>query len=355
MSGLIALAIAMGIGRFAFTPVLPMMQVDAGLTIAQGGWLASANYVGYLAGALTALALRWSHGAMIRAGLAMVTVTTLAMATVDVFTAWFVLRFAAGLASAWVLVYVSSWGFAHPETVFSGVGGGIAIAGLACFALSAIGSGSDVAWVVLGMLALAGTAMVWRTFALPHATMAGSAPAPFHWSAQASRLAVAYGAFGFGYIIPATFLPAMARELIGDPLLFGLSWPVFGAAAAASTFFAGPLRRRFDDRRVWIGAQTLMAVGVAVLPISALPALLRTTLSAALVGGTFMVVTMTGIQEARRIGGPSGARAVIAMLTAAFATGQVVGPLVVAATGDYALSLSIAAGLLLAGALLLRR
>ena len=47
IAGLVALATAMGIGRFAFTPLLPMMQ-EHGLTVAQGGWLASANYVGYL-------------------------------------------------------------------------------------------------------------------------------------------------------------------------------------------------------------------------------------------------------------------------------------------------------------------
>ncbi|HUG57058.1 MAG TPA: YbfB/YjiJ family MFS transporter, partial [Candidimonas sp.] len=47
LAGFIALAVAMGIGRFAFTPMLPMMQNDSGLGLAEGGWLASANYLGY--------------------------------------------------------------------------------------------------------------------------------------------------------------------------------------------------------------------------------------------------------------------------------------------------------------------
>ena len=57
LTGLAALGIAMGIGRFAFTPILPMMQQDAAVSVAAGGWLASANYVGYLLGrnALNAL------------------------------------------------------------------------------------------------------------------------------------------------------------------------------------------------------------------------------------------------------------------------------------------------------------
>src|SRR5712671_5254889 len=54
LAGLLSLAAAMGIGRFAFTPLLPLMARDGQLDLAWGGWLAAANYAGYLAGALTA-------------------------------------------------------------------------------------------------------------------------------------------------------------------------------------------------------------------------------------------------------------------------------------------------------------
>src|SRR4029077_18689327 len=76
VAGLIALAMAMGIGRFAFTPVLPMMQADGVLTIAAGGWLAAANYLGYLVGALSAVAFRIRPAATIRAGLIVIVLTT---------------------------------------------------------------------------------------------------------------------------------------------------------------------------------------------------------------------------------------------------------------------------------------
>src|SRR5262245_64894373 len=78
-AGLLALAVAMGIGRFAFTPILPMMQEDAGVSIAMGGWLASANYIGYLLGALSVMGLRMRATSAIRAGLLTIGLATLAM------------------------------------------------------------------------------------------------------------------------------------------------------------------------------------------------------------------------------------------------------------------------------------
>ena len=105
LAGLAALAAAMGIGRFAFTPLLPLMQETDGLSLAQGGYLASANYIGYFAGAL--LATRVRPGLL--PSLAAIAVTTLAMGMVHGMAAWLVLRFAAGVASAWALVQVSAW------------------------------------------------------------------------------------------------------------------------------------------------------------------------------------------------------------------------------------------------------
>src|SRR5690348_431061 len=141
LSGLVALAIAMGIGRFAFTPLLPMMQEDAGLSVAAGGWLASANYAGYLIGALLAMHLTFDRAATIRAALCTIGLTTLAMGLTDWFIPWAALRAIAGLASAWALISVSAWSLERlsplkrpllSAAVFSGVGAGIALAGLVC-------------------------------------------------------------------------------------------------------------------------------------------------------------------------------------------------------------------------------
>ena len=249
LAGLAALAVAMGIGRFAFTPMLPMMQADAGLSVAQGGWLASANYVGYLAGALWAAAMPVRAALAIRVGLATIAAATLAMSLDSGFGGWMVLRALAGMASAWVLIYTSAWCLErlaspiHKATVFAGVGAGIVVAGVLCLALMIARTGSPHAWMALGLVAAAGTVLVWPVFSSSHAALPTERRA-MRWTGEELRLVLCYGAFGFGYIIPATFIPALARQVIDDPAVFGWAWPAFGAAALASTLAAGMLVER---------------------------------------------------------------------------------------------------------------
>jgi 4-carboxymuconolactone decarboxylase len=120
----------------------------------------------------------------------------------------------------------------------------------------------------------------------------------------------------------------MARDLVRDPALYGWSWPIFGIAAAASTFAAAPLRRHLSDRRLWLAGHLAMAAGVVMpLVVGGLAGIIA---SALLVGGTFMVVTMVGMQEARRVAG-ADARRLMAAMTSAFAAGQIAGPLAVSA------------------------
>lgn len=358
MPGLVALAVAMGVGRFAFTPLLPMMQADLGLELAEGGWLASANYVGYLVGALAAMRMSLAPGKVVRAALAGIVVATAAMALTGSLALWMALRFAAGVASAWVLVFVSSWGFPRAEVVFSGVGTGIAATGLVCLALMAGHASSGTAWLALGAASLVAAAAIWAAFAKGPVPTRAVSPGPMRWSGDAIRLVACYGAFGFAYIVPATFLPAMAREAIADPLLYGLSWPAFGAAAAASTLLVGQIRRHARDRSIWAASHLVMAAGVVVsipgfehLAGGAGGAILVAALA---VGGTFMVITMAGLQEARRVAGASP-RPLVAAMTSAFAAGQIAGPLVVGFFGGYAPALASAALLLAVTAFILWR
>ena len=364
LAGLIALAVAMGIGRFAFTPILPMMQEDAGVSIAMGGWLASANYLGYLAGALSVIWWRIGAATGIRVGLAAIGLTTLAMGLDHHVGVWLVLRALAGVASAWVLIYVSAWSLerlaslgrpALGSTVFAGVGTGIALAGVVCLVLMYAGTSSARAWIVMGVLAIGLSLAIWTVFRARAATSAVEAARPgaraMVWDRESLRLVLCYGAFGFGYIIPATFLPVMAKQVVRDPAVFGWSWPIFGAAAMGSTLGTTMLRGLITDRRLWIVSHLVMALGVT-LPIvwSGIASIM---IAALLVGGTFVVITMIGMQEARSF---AGARAtpLMAAMTSAFALGQVAGPvsvsLVVAAGGNVSMALAMACVVLLVSA-----
>src|SRR5258706_652781 len=350
----------MGIGRFAFTPILPMMQ-DDGLSLAQGGWLASANYVGYLVGALWAMGARARPHVAIRAALLGIALSTLAMGITHSLAAWALLRGAAGVASAWALVQVSSWclerlaPLRNPRlsgTVFTGVGTGVAVAGGLCLALTSAGAGASSAWLGLGALSLALTAAVWPVLGVDRGRSAAvdAVAQPYRWTPDAVRLVLCYGAFGFGYIIPATFVPAMAKQAIADPVLFGLAWPLFGLAAAASTVLVAPMLRALGPRRLWMLSGLAMALGVAS-PVL-LPGPGGIALAAVLVGSTFMVITMAGMQEARRIAA-DGAPVLMGAMTAAFAAGQIAGPLAVSSAVErqgFAAALLIASGLLVASA-----
>ena len=364
LAALAALAVSQGIGRFAFTPILPMMQQDAGLSVSEGGWLASANYAGYLAGALWAVRLRLSARSAIRAALVVIGASTLAMALHDGFLLWVVLRALAGVASAWVLVFVSAWALERLASfgrlslggvVYAGVGTGIVVAGVGCLALMNLHASSSAAWTALGIVAIAATAVIWPVFGSGSAAPA-SRPAEGSVSRDAEywRMVICYGAYGFGYIIPATFLPLMAKQIVSDPMLFGWAWPVFGLAAVASTLIAQ--RARGSLRRVWAASHFVMATGV-VVPL-VVPGLAGIIVAALCVGGTFVVITQVGLQEARAVAGEH-ARALIAAMTSAFALGQIVGPLLVGywvqATGGFAGALVIAAVLLAISAFALIR
>ena len=359
-AGLAALAAGMGIGRFAFTPILPLMQAEGTLTLAGGGWLAVANYAGYLAGALTATLVPASLA--VRAGLAGVALCTLLMGLDAHFASWIALRAAAGVASAWVLIHVSAWSLerlaplsrpALSGAVYAGVGAGAALAGGVCLAVLHFHLAADHVWIALGLIALAVAVLLWPAFAGKTA----SAPhrGSFRWDRTSFLLVACYSVFGFGYIIPATFIPAFARETLGDPAVYGWAWPVFGAAAAVSTVAVTPLVRRLGERGVWIAGHLVMAAGVAA-PL-ALPGMAGIVLCALCVGATFVVITMAGLQEGRRLRGAN----VLAAMTAGFAAGQIAGPAfvsVLAHAGGTPGQASVAACALLvaaAGALFLRR
>lgn len=351
LAGLVAMGVAMGIGRFAFTPLLPLMREDAGLGLAAGGYLAFANYLGYFLGAVMAARIRLRADAAILGSMLLIGAVTVAMAAVSQYPLWFALRLVAGIANAWIAVHAVAWCLdriaplgkpALNSLVFAGVGAGTLAVGTVCALLVQQSAGSRLLWVVLGLLALLLTLAVWPVFgaASGSAPRRGSAPQRVPFNRHTLLLVFCFGAAGFGYIVPATFLPAMAREVVADPAIFVWAWPLFGLAAMLSTLLAGALLRRFTARAIWVICQFTMAIGVAVPALSS--GLAAILVAAVCVGGTFMVITMLSLQAARAAAGEQVV-ALIAAMTGAFAAGQMLGPL--------AASLMIEAGLGFSGGL----
>ena len=345
LAGFVALVIAMGIGRFAFTPLLPLMQAARQLDLTGGAWLASANYLGYFAGASTVALLGLNPKTLIRASVPLIALLTAAMSWTDQMAWWFALRFGAGVLSAWVLVGTSAWCLAELArndravlggVLYAGVGTGISLAGIYCLLGAGLQLSATTLWWQLGALAaLLGVAVL---LLVPAADAQEGSAAPVAASGASAdssppaqlRLIIAYGCFGFGYILPATFLPAMARAVLDDPAFFGWAWPVFGLAAAVSTWLASRYFSNASRIQLWVASQFLMAAGTALPALW--PSAATVLISATLVGGTFMVVTMAGLQEARARAGAQATR-LLGKMTAAFAVGQIAGPIASALLG----------------------
>ncbi len=357
--GLVSLALAMGIGRFAFTPLLPMMREDGLVSIADGGLLASVHFLGYWLGAVSAAKIPCPPKTMLRLSLLTIGVGTLGMGVTDDFTVWLILRWLNGVCSAWTLVLVSNYTIKHLADkgraeyqgwVFSGVGAGIMIAGLGCLAFMVNQIGSSLSWRIMGALSLIAIGAVCLNLGpeIPAVRLVArnreSQRSRLDW-----RIVVAYGAAGLGYIIPATYLPVMAREIVQSPLIFGWSWPVFGAAAFLSTLLAAKFHKRFSNRQIWAASQVVMAIGLLLPTIY--PHIFTIITAGLCVGGTFMIITMTGMKEAHRIAPPEDVMRHIAVMTASFATGQMIGP--VFAGSLYDLTQSFAVSLIITSAILI--
>jgi MFS family permease len=142
-------------------------------------------------------------------------------------------------------------------------------------------------------------------------------------SGQLKRVVAAYGLLGFGYVITATFLVAMARELDNAVWLEPLSWLVVGATAAPSVPLAQKLAARFGMFPVMRAAFCVEAAGVLLAGYGEGTAAVLT--GAACVGGTFLSITALVLGAARALGG-GHADGLLGWMTAAFGFGQLLGP-----------------------------
>jgi hypothetical protein len=384
LAGAVALAVAMGLGRFAFTPLLPMMLHDGVLDLPTASWLASANYLGYLAGALLCTFQPWVWARvtmlpvvvptrMVHGGLVATGALTLGMA-VPWAAGWPLWRFAAGVASAVVFVYTSGWCLAQLArlnatalggAIYTGPGIGIVVSGVFASGMVQWGWQAQTGWLIFGALAFVLTASVWRTFGGPPAASGTAAAAPVaattaavgHGRAEIACLALAYGLAGLGYIVTATFLPVIARAALpGSPWL-DMFWPVFGFGVMVGALLATRVRPTRDMRLLLAGCYLVQAIGIAIGVWS--PSLAGFAIGSLLLGIPFTAITFFAMQEVRRLR-PLLVASFMGLLTALYGIGQIAGPPMVAlllqrsrSPGEgFTLALEFAAVALLVGALM---
>ncbi len=321
-----ALAAAMGIGRFAYTPILPLMTADAGLTAQAAGQLATANYVGYLIGAVGAAASpRLARSVLAcRVSLAILVATLAAMALSTNVIEWGALRLVAGIASALVFVIAVNtlMDHGHPAHhagwAFSGVGIGIALS-------AALPATKDwqVAWWAATALAALLSAFAWHM----RPGTSGDTPKVRADQQRSARgplalLMASYTLEGVGYIIAGTFLvAAVAQQSPGG--LGSAVWLLVGLAAAPSAALWARFTGRFSYPALLVAALLLQAAGIAWAGTGNSVAALA---GAVLFGGTFIGISTLALAAGRALQFPGA----VALLTTGYSVGQIVGPVAVA-------------------------
>ena len=368
IGGMLAMASAFGIGRFVYTPILPVMIADGALTPASAGIVAAANFLGYLLGALAgASAATQRHprlfflGGLLAGGLSLAGMA--APPSIPVFS---IMRFVGGFGSAFVIVCLSSMALEPlvragriglSAAPFAGVGFGIAFSSGLVSVLASAGVGWKAMWVANALVSTAMALLLF--FLLPAPSLPAHAPAPAgrgglpRISPALAALVVSYGLFGFGYVITATFLVAIVRETASLATLEPYAWAIVGLAGALSIPFWSWVARRTTDVFAYVAGCLVEATGVALSVVSPTPATI--IISGIFLGGTFMAITAIGLGIARRLTQMAPQRAQ-AIMTSAFGLGQIVGPALAGhmreTSGSFvAPSLIAAAALVVAGAL----
>lgn len=374
LGGVCTLIVAMGVGRFAYTAILPAMQAGTGMSYDTAGLLASANYAGYLVGALGVSLLRsgdvrlWSF----RVALVISVLATGLMAATPFLSVWLALRLLSGIASGVLFVLSADvvmrvlaregrLGLAGVH--FSGVGIGIALSGLLVPVLEGLWDWrADWLGLALVCVCLGLPAWLWiRDDETPGSGGGAGKPASVPGEQPARRypisiLAAAYFLEGFGYIVSGTFLVAIvAAGSSGGGLLGPLAWVMVGLAGAPSCILWALVARRTGYVSCLLVAHVLQAGAIAVPIVSVQPT--PALISALVFGSTFMGITTLVIAFGREVA-PGSPHRTIALLTAAFGLGQILGPLVAGAltarTGSFEAALAVAAtAVVLAGALLI--
>ena len=361
LGGFLTLALVMGVGRFYFTPLLPLMQREFGFGAATAGLIASANFAGYLVGSIAASFVPRGPVRLVifRVALFGSLLTTIGMGLTGSLPVWLTLRAVSGIASAFAMILVAGYiaealaevgEEARIGWLFGGVGFGIAASTL-LVRFSGNALTSSELWIVAGMAGLLLSPIILkevgeRRLALrkPRGEGRRRAPRPLAFP----PLFVSYFCEGLGYSVFATFIVAILKARPGLEALSEWVWVITGLSGLPSCLIWAWAAERIGFANALLLALLAQIVGVLLPALSdAGPPAIA---AAVLFGGTFMAITVLTLPLGRHGFNGRG----FAVLTAGFGLGQMLGPLIsgqfIAGPADYDAALIGSAAVLGVGA-----
>lgn len=332
LSGLCANLVGVGLARFAYTPIIPVLIAAQWFVPSQAAYLGAANLAGYLAGALLArpLAARLAPAVVLRAMMLLTAASFFACAYPVSFAWFFGWRFAAGFGGGTLMVVAAPAIMPHVPAsqrgmvsgaIFAGVGLGIAASGTLVALL--LRQGLVETWYSLGALALLLTAAAWGGW--PHRPVA---PASGEAKVRGVRaggtlgaLYVEYGLSAVGLVPHMVFLVDFIARGRGLGIELGARyWVLFGVSAIAGPVLLGFAADRIGFRLM---LRLAFAVDAAAIALALVDVPLALTASSIIVGASVSGVVPLALGRVRELVHDEALqRHAWSTCTVAFAVGQ---------------------------------
>ncbi len=334
--GVLLLVVAMGISRFAFTPILPFMRHDVGFSFEVAGFLASSNYIGYFIGALWAGFMYRQRKNILLLSVVLNVLSIVLMGMIEIYMVWLVLRLIAGITGGLIFVLTSSIIMDYLAKqlltrwsgyLFSGIGLGIAISGLLVpyFEARFAWQGTWIGLGILSALFLIITCVLWRSLQVHDGTKVKKSSETKMSQGFMPWLIAAYGFEGLGYIITGTFLVDIIHNIPSLQAYSSYSWVIVGVSAIPSAPVWTVLLEKFSAIKILYVAYILQVFGI-LLPVFS-QTVWSVLLSSFLFGLTFVGIVTLTTAHARQLF-PTQSGPVVSLLTTYYAFGQIIGPII---------------------------
>ena len=367
IAGICSLIVTVGVARFSYSLLLPVMQEGAGLTELGGGWLASTNFMGYMSGVLLAASmhnLNYKYN-LHRVYLILSVVTSAAMVMTTDITTWAILRFLAGtcasggfiIASGLVLKWlVKNNHRAELGIHFAGAGLSIVITSLLFEAMQTISADWQQQWLALSILAIVFAVPAWLW--MPHPSSENKNQENVKDNPPSKKfkslMMLAYFCAGYGYAVSSTFIVDIVERTKGLQGQGGFVFLLIGLAAIPATLIWDRVARRFGYLRTLIAAYLLQVIGIILPAINdSLPTVI---ISALLFGGTFIACVSLVLTMAGKFF-PSDPAKFMGTMTLSYGAAQIIAPVctgyIVETYGSYDPGLYLSATVVMVGTVFL--